>query len=564
MLRLVFFGIIAALASANQTSDHPPPCNSVTPSATIDIGVLHGTQTSLPYATAPVNKFLGIPYAQSPPLRFAPPQAAAKLRKPLNVTAWKPACVQQFPYPPLVQQFTKAVFNQPPPQESEDCLYINIYAPSTPAPSGGRAVLFWLFGGGLEFGHGGQPAYDGSAFAAYQDVIVVTFNYRTNAFGFPNAAQLPLEQSNPGFLDQHFALEWVQRNIHSFGGAKDKVTVFGESAGAFSIDALITSYPKHAPFRAAILESGQITYDSQPATTDPSKGWKTLVQKLNCSTSIHKGDDLACARAAPALTIKSIVEQNALMFPAIPDNATTLVKDFSSARASGKFAKVPVLAGTNAQEGRVFAFSQTNLTAYLEATFRETAPQVIQPLKAAFPLGNDSGINTGYDRISQIYTLLNFQCGAAFMANATQAQGVPTWRYYYNSSFPNIAFASDSGVYHSSEIQQVFQTYSGGPIIAETAGKSGLLNTQKPPTAQEAALSSFINGAWATFAKNPAAGPGWNRLGSFNGTDLGVLGGAEGQAGVSVIRQDVVDKQCALLLPQFRAANPGVVIPPKA
>ena len=153
------------------------------PSVTIDAGVVIGTTTTLPTATASVNKFLGIPFAQSPPERFAPPQKPSNFSRPINATAWRPACVQQFIYPPAQQAYTKLVFNNPgqaPPLESEDCLYINVYAPSTPAAADGRAVMFWLYGGALEFGTAGQQGYDGSSFAAYQDVIVVAPNYRTN------------------------------------------------------------------------------------------------------------------------------------------------------------------------------------------------------------------------------------------------------------------------------------------------------------------------------------------------------------------------------------------------
>jgi len=78
------------------------------------------------------------------------------------------------------QEFTEAVFNNPAPVESEDCMYLNVYAPSTPAPADGRTVMFWIYGGSLQFGNAGQPAYDGSWFASYEDVIVVTTNYRTN------------------------------------------------------------------------------------------------------------------------------------------------------------------------------------------------------------------------------------------------------------------------------------------------------------------------------------------------------------------------------------------------
>lgn len=150
------------------------------PTVTIDAGVLHGTTTSLPAATASINKFLGVPFAKSPPERFAPPESPGTFSAPINATAWSPACIQQFVYPLSSQEFTEAVFNNPPPAESEDCLYLNVYAPSTPAPSDGRAVMFWIYGGGLQFGNAGQPAYDGSAFASYEDVIIVTANYRTN------------------------------------------------------------------------------------------------------------------------------------------------------------------------------------------------------------------------------------------------------------------------------------------------------------------------------------------------------------------------------------------------
>ena len=82
-------------------------------------------------------------------------------------------------------QFTQAVFNNPPPEESEDCLYLNVYAPATPPGGAGRAVMFWIYGGSLQFGNAGQDTYDGSSFAAYEDVIVVTTNYRTNGKMLP-------------------------------------------------------------------------------------------------------------------------------------------------------------------------------------------------------------------------------------------------------------------------------------------------------------------------------------------------------------------------------------------
>lgn len=94
------------------------------PTATIDAGVIIGTTTSLPAATASVNKFLGVPFAKSPPTRFAPPESPGTFSEPINTTAWSPACIQQFRYPAASQEFTEFVFNNPAPEESEDCTWL--------------------------------------------------------------------------------------------------------------------------------------------------------------------------------------------------------------------------------------------------------------------------------------------------------------------------------------------------------------------------------------------------------------------------------------------------------
>ena len=143
--------------------DHQSACGYAGggPTATIDAGVVIGTTTSLPAATGTVNKYLGVPFAKTPPTRFAPPESAPAFSEPLMATEWSPACIQQFMYPRASYEFTQEVFNNPPPAESEDCLYLNVYAPSTPAPADGRAVMFWIYGGSLQFGNAGQYAYDG-------------------------------------------------------------------------------------------------------------------------------------------------------------------------------------------------------------------------------------------------------------------------------------------------------------------------------------------------------------------------------------------------------------------
>lgn len=120
-------------------------------------------------------------------------------------------------------------------------------------------------------------------------------------------------------------------------------------------------------------------------------------------------------------------------------------------------------------------------------------------------------------------------------------------------------FAGLIKVYHSSEISLVFQTYPGGPINPTGDTIVGALPVLTPPTAQQAALSQYMNGAWANFAKNPMAGPGWNKLGTFDGNDLAVLGGSDGKCGgAQVIERYTVDHPCQALLPAFRAATGDV------
>ncbi|KAG9582865.1 alpha/beta-hydrolase, partial [Aureobasidium melanogenum] len=548
---LPILGLVSAVSGFDYTS----------PTARVENGLVIGTTTSLPAASATVNKFLGIPFAQSPPERFSPPRAAPHVST-INATAWKPACIQQFTYPLASQQFTELVFNNPPPRESEDCLYLNIYAPATQSEnSKGRAVMFWIYGGSLEFGNAGQPAYDGSHFAGYEDVIVVTTNYRTNVFGFPSSPELPLSGHNLGFLDQRFALEWVQRNIHAFGGDPAKVTIFGESAGAYSVDTLLTSFPKgsNPPFRGAILESGQYSYKPTPLTSSVP-AWYNLTAELGCPGSF--GSNLSCVRAASATDIQRIIDVNILTFNPVADNIT-LVSNPAQRRVMGEIANIPVMGGTNAQEGRVFEFGQNNITAFLD-TFFGSSPALMTAIKEAYPLGVD-GLDTPYDVVSQIFTEYYFQCPQALWANASAASGIPTWRYYFNASFTNTQSYPGLGVFHSSEISIVFSTYPSVNI-----------------TTQEYALSRFMRGAWAAFAKNPANGPGWNAVGTGtggavlstasdglpggiltgpNGTvqqgawDLGVLGdvGSVRGSGVTVLPQSVVDGRCGLFVPVYEA-----------
>jgi len=378
--------------------------------------------------------------------------------------------------------------------------------------------------------------YNGSYFAAYDDVIIVTVNYRTNIFGFPSSPELPLTGQNLGYLDQRAGLEWTRRNIAAFGGNPQKVTIFGESAGAFSVDALLTSYGPNSnpPFRAAILQSGQVSFRAS-APSNPYRGWYALSAALNCTGP----SNLTCVRAADAKTIKNIIERQALSFSPIADNVT-FVSDPLARRRNGRIKKIPTMSGTTAQESRVFQIGTTNLTTFFQTTLAPF-PQLWPILAREY---NSSG-PTDYDVASAIATDLTFQCPEALYANATAAAGIPAWRYYFNATFPNTQVFPGLGVFHASEIPLVFYTFPTNNM-----------------TVQQEALGNFMRGAWADFAKNPEKGPGWNAVGSARGyvgaavdLDLGVLGdvGNVKSGGVTVVRQSDVDRRCALFRPVYEA-----------
>ena len=284
--------------------------------------------------------------------------------------------------------------------------------------------------------------------------------------------------------------------------------------------------PVNKPFRAAIQQSGQASvFPGLPHNRTLS--WLALVDGLNCSSA---SSALACVRSKPATLIKSVEEHLMLEWEPGIDNLTNLSGP-QQARSEHSIANVPLLTGTDSQEGTVYVVGQNNITAFLAATFPEST-KLQQAIAAAYPLVQ-SGLNTAYDVIAQIYTEFYFQCPAAIQANASVAAGYPIWRYYFNASFPNTQLIPLGGVLHSSEIHIVFDAYDYSTI---------------PATAQEYALSQFMQGAWARFAKNPALGPGWNRLGTFDGLDLGTLG-TDGSSGVTLIPHAEVDARCELYKP---------------
>lgn len=540
---ILFTGSITGLSS-----QHYADALSSTPKVALSSGAVIGLAANVPTANTTVNKYLGIPFAAPPvgDLRFALPQAALPWGNTsiLNATSYANACFQANEDSSLLVE------------QSEDCLYLNIFAPSAlpPSDSKGHAVMVWLHGGGLVAGSAAEANFDGTSFAANQDVIVVTINYRLNVFGFVNSPELPLAESNLGFYDQRLALTWVQQNIAAFNGDPEKVTIFGESSGSTCVSRLVETMADNTPFRAAILESGWA--DTAAVMNEYSvygrNAWDTLVEGLNCTSSMNStAEEFNCVKIVDATAIYDYLWNNTgVLFTAVNDNVTELSNPFQ-ARATRSIATVPILTGTNANEGTLWTSAETLNELIVE--FPQLAP-FKDDMATSYVVGTPGLPNQWYANAA-IDTDVEYKCPTSMIAAQTVQIGVPIWRYYFNTTFPNTEAASDYGypvidgygAYHSAEIPIVWGTY-----VSENA------------TTAEVQLSKVMQKAWADFAKDPyGRGPGWPRYdspqdGSFLIAELGSSNGVQ-LGSWTVISNETIDGNCWIyedLYKEFQGGTP--------
>ena len=443
-----------------------------------------------------VSTFLGLPYAAPPTgnLRWRPPQPAAGWSGVRDATTFGPSCPQA-PSP-----------FAPPGQFSEDCLYLNVYTPAARSSFGGRPVLVWIHGGGLE--QDGARDYDGSKLAA-DGVVVVTINYRLGALGFLAHPALASHGAagNYGLMDQQAALRWVQRNIARFGGDPGNVTIAGQSAGGLSVLAQMVSPGARGLFQRAIVQSGTFALNQRPLAVAEAAG-ETFATAVGCADQ-----SAACLRSAP---VSDLVANFGVEIPGVVDGAV-LTQPIGTALARGQFARVPVINGITHDEELLFVdglkltVSQgTNipLAAPLdgsETTYEADIAQAlgVSPARAA-AIAAVYPLSANPTRPDEVFGLAvsdaSFACPALQVDHQTAARGVPTYAYQFNDdAAPGFGLGQAT---HGAELPYLFDL-PNSPVV---------LN------AGQQALAASMRTDWASFAGtgNPSSRAlPWP---SFNGT----------------------------------------------
>ncbi|WP_025721151.1 carboxylesterase/lipase family protein [Paenibacillus sp. 1-18] len=420
----------------------------------------------------------GIPYAQPPvgALRFHAPQPLKAWKGVRAATRFGPICPQPLP---SADSMTGNLVE--PPEQSEDCLYLNVWAPASEAPVEGRPVMVWIHGGAFVTGSGIIPLYDGARMAQKGDVVVVTMNYRLGPLGFlhltPRGEGLT---SNAGLLDQIAALEWIRDHIAAFGGNPNEVTVFGESSGAMSIAALLAMPAAEGLFQRAVLQSGA----SQVLPTSQAEQVTAMyLQQLGVDTQHPERLFTLSTDAlmlAMAKTHEVLRPGMAMIYQPVVDGVT-LPEVPLSAIAQGSAKQVSVLIGTNLHEGDYFIRKESHLMDKTTAsqalemmTGMPDAAELIEP----FP-----GTIEGQ---AQMLTDLIFWRPALALA-AAQSAYAPVWMYRFDWTFQG--HPTFRKAVHGAEIAFVFDNL-------ELLGKLGLDIQPSMRT-----LAHDMQQAWVTFAR---------------------------------------------------------------
>jgi para-nitrobenzyl esterase len=455
--------------------------------------------------------FLGIPYGASTAgdARFMPPRAplpwpgvrGAKAygdscpQVPLGLSpfARKGAADQAPPAPTAMQKELGMLFTRPnpQPQQSEDCLVVNVWTPAT--DSAKRPVMVWLHGGGFAVGSASNPAYDGARLAARENVVVVSINHRLNVFGYLYLGEIAgdafAQSGNVGMLDVVAALRWVRDNIGGFGGDAGNVTLFGESGGAGKVSVMCAMPAAKGLFHKAIMQSGpclQIA-DKARGTAIAHQLLKDLGLSANQVSQLQSVDALKLAAAADAAEVKvvpRVLGFGPMGLVPLVDGAVLPHHPFDTA-ASPESAAVPFMVGSTKDEAVLFAgpfpqwgqFTEADIVDFLRPVAGARAQQAVDLYKRLHPTDSLS-----YLLVNTITDFWMRQAANRVAELKVMQKAAPAFVYVLEWQIN-----SDLRAPHGTDVALAFDNVNASPIIAAA------------PDAQQ--VSDQMSAAWAAFAR---------------------------------------------------------------
>ncbi|KAF7595513.1 hypothetical protein BBP40_005849 [Aspergillus hancockii] len=447
--------------------------------------IKNGTLVGIHNAQYNQDFFLGIPYAQPPveELRYQRPE-------PLNVSWESPRSAESYGFwchsaPLSLPGYTQDGF---PHEEHEDCLTLNVIRPSKTNSPSLLPVLVYIYGGGLQEGGSADQRYNMSflvqeSVTMRTPVIGVSFNYRVSGFGFLSGCAINESGlANLGLYDQRMALHWIQENIAAFGGDPTRVTIQGESSGALSVGYHLLAYQGRDDglFRAAIAESGSPLSSAALVPLDEQESMYQDV--LNATGCLGAERSLDCLRRTPVDSLKATFQQK-FFFPVIDGE---MIAGFPSvALAQGIFVKVPLLIGSNTNEGTGYiasgSFGAINSPADLKAVITGFGPGKylasktldalihdylhMSPLQVKADLG--TVLVSPSSKYGSLYGHSTFYIGD-YLVNAPRRystqmwaeHGVPVYSYRFNV-VPNGISPQVLGAAHFQEVAFVFGNSDG-------------------------------------------------------------------------------------------------------
>lgn len=443
-----------------------------------------------------VRTWFGVPFAAPPvgSLRWRPPQEVVPWQGVKAVTAFSPACRQTVPW-----------ISNP---QSEDCLYLNIWAPEKAEK---LPVIVWIHGGGYFGGTGAQALYDGTRLTK-KGVIVVTLNYRLGVFGFLATPELTAESpdhasGNQGIEDQIAALAWVKANIAAFGGDPDRVTIMGESAGANSVAMLVASPAAKGLFQRAIAESGNYS-----VPLDASEN-----ARADRATAESEGAAFMQSQGAATLSDLRRMDADSLIrqkwSPRVIVDGQVLREDMTTTYRHHRQNDVPILMGWNADEGKDLApeilgtgdFSAANHKGLVDKLLGHTSSDA---LLAAYPGTTDAQARASINQLTSDWWGWRMWYWTSLQARNGQQK---PWLYYFVHSpaepVTPCGYGCQAG--HGAEIPFVFDQLDQDPRVW---------------SAEDRKLADRLATYWSNFARtgdpNGANLPQWP---AFDGSDASVL-----------------------------------------